>query len=404
MTQIVKLNPEEYGLQAKEAATIEKAFKPMIEKMVELEKEFNQVLGLAENGIDKDAVKAAKELRLKYVKTRTGTAEIHKTAKAYYLAGGRFVDGWKNAQLFASQGKEQELEKIEKHFENIEAARIQKIREERFEKLAAVGYMDNVPGVELMDEAVFENFLKGAEQQIKLREEAERQEAEARMKAEQEERVKNERKQVLFKYGNIVSPTFDFELLKTMSEEEFQKLIADLEGMKTRYEQEQKQREQEAEKARLEAEQNAIEARKAGEKLALRAKKLAPYITFIRDYDALLLLDDETFDLKIQELQDTAMAQIKFENEQREKNEKIAAELEAKNKAEQEADEKKREAEKVAAGMGEEERFKALLSDLYHAASRQDGKFTTEKGKVLFGKVVKLLAKIETFVNEEIKK
>lgn len=348
MTQIVKLNPEEYGLQAKEAATIEKAFKPMIEKMVELENEFNQVLGLAEKGIDKDAVKAAKELRLKYVKTRTGTAEIHKTAKAYYLAGGRFVDGWKNAQLFASQGKEQELEKIEKHFENIEAEKMQKIREERFEKLAAVGYMENVPGIELMEQGVFDAFLKGAEEQIKLREQAERQEAEARMKAEQEERIQNERKQVLFKYGNIVSLTFDFDLLKTMSEDEFQKLVSDLEGMKTRYEQEQKQREQEAEKARLEAEEVA-------------------------------------------------------KNERKER-ERIAAELEAKNKAEQDAIDKKREAEKLAAGLNEEERFKALLSDLYNAASRQDGKFTTEKGKILFGKVVTLLAKIETFVNEEIKK
>ena len=346
--ELVKVDPAEYGLQATEAATIEKAFLPMLEKMSELEEEFNDVMKMAASGIDKEAVKAAKDLRLKYVKTRTGTAEIHKTAKAYYLAGGRFVDGWKNAQLFASQGKEQELEKIEKHFEYIEAERIQKIKDQRYEQLHAVGYMDDLPGIELMDDSVFENFLKGAEQQIKLRQEAERQEAEARMKAEHEERIQNERKQILFKYGNLISPTFDFDVLKSISEDEFQEFVLELEVTKTRIEKEQKQREQEAERARLEAEQVA-------------------------------------------------------KNERKER-ERVAAELEAKNKAEREAALKRQEAERRALGLSEEEKFKILLSDLYSSALKHDGKFTTEKGKGLFSDVIKLITKIEKYVKEEIKK
>jgi hypothetical protein len=264
------------------------------------------------------------------------------------LAGGRFVDGWKNAQLFASQGKEQELEKIEKHFENIEAERIQKIREERNSKLAAVGYMENVPGIEMMEEGVFQAFLKGAEQQIKLREQAEKEEAEARMKKEQEDTLFESRKQYLFPYGGIIAPDFNFEPLRTMPEEDFKALLAGLRDEKEKQAAEQQQKAAEAEKARLEAEEVA-------------------------------------------------------KNERKER-ERIAAELEAKNKAEQDAANLKREAEQRAAGATDEERFKTLLSDLFNAAARQDQKFTTEKGVVLFGKVVKLLAKIETFVNEEIKK
>jgi hypothetical protein len=48
------------------------------------------------------------------MKIRTATLDIHKKQKAFYLAGGKFVDGWKNAQHFASMGKEEKLEEIEK--------------------------------------------------------------------------------------------------------------------------------------------------------------------------------------------------------------------------------------------------------------------------------------------------
>jgi len=46
-----------------------------------------------------------KELRLKYMKIRTATLDIHKKQKAFYLAGGRFVDGWMNASLMALSSK-----------------------------------------------------------------------------------------------------------------------------------------------------------------------------------------------------------------------------------------------------------------------------------------------------------
>lgn len=96
---IIKVDPKEYGLEAKEEKQVQEVFVPMLEKLVELEDEYNEVVS---QEMTPELTKQAKKLRLKFVKVRTDTAKIHKQAKAYYLAGGRFVDGWKNAQLQAS--------------------------------------------------------------------------------------------------------------------------------------------------------------------------------------------------------------------------------------------------------------------------------------------------------------
>ena len=187
--QLVKINPEEFGLQAIEASQVEAVFKPMLEKMSELETEFNEVMTLP---IEPTTIKLAKELRLKYVKIRTATADIHKQAKAYYLAGGRFVDGWKNAQLMASQGKEEALEKIEKHFENIEKERKEKLRAERWEKLQP--YIEIEPfGLGEMTETVWAALFNGTVSNHDTKIEAERKAEEERIAKEKEEAEERER-------------------------------------------------------------------------------------------------------------------------------------------------------------------------------------------------------------------
>jgi hypothetical protein len=107
------------------------------------------------------------------VKIRTGTGEIHKTAKAYYLAGGRFVDGWKNAQAFASQGKEETLLAIEQHFENLERERMRIIREERETELRL--YTEMLPeGLGSMTADTYAIYLQGVQTANAAKVEAER--------------------------------------------------------------------------------------------------------------------------------------------------------------------------------------------------------------------------------------
>ena len=181
---IVKIDHEEYGLQATEAKKIESAFVPMLEKMTELEDAFNEVIV---KDLIPETCAEARRLRLDYVKVRTATAAIHKKAKAYYLAGGRFVDGWKNAQLFAAQEKEERLKEIEEHFERIEAEKKRELGEKREAQIAPYGDFEGTDFSE-MDEAVWTNFLSGAKSAYEQRIAAEKKAEEERIAAEKAER------------------------------------------------------------------------------------------------------------------------------------------------------------------------------------------------------------------------
>ncbi len=196
--ELVKINPTEFGLTSETAKNIQDQFAPMLEKMVQLEDEYNQIVSLDIE--DVNTCKRAKELRNKYVKIRTATAEIHKQQKAFYLNGGRFVDGWKNAQIFASQGKESELEKIEKYQENKEKERLDQLQNDRISLI--LPYVNDTTGLQFgtMQADVFEAYLnakkKEHEDRIEAEKQAELQRIElARKEAEERDaqRIENER-------------------------------------------------------------------------------------------------------------------------------------------------------------------------------------------------------------------
>ena len=187
---IVKINPADYGLEESKARLIEQAFKPMIDKMVELEKEYNQIIKLP---LTPEACNQAHELRLKYVKVRTGTAVIHKKVKEFYVSGGRFVDGWKNSQLFASQGLEEKLKGIEDYYKNIEKERIATLQEERFNALNPYnpGFTPETLG-EMQDE-VWSNYFNGVKLAFEQRQAAEKKVEEERIAREKAEALERKR-------------------------------------------------------------------------------------------------------------------------------------------------------------------------------------------------------------------
>jgi len=61
MSELVKINAADYGLEETKAKQISEMFKPMLDTMESLEDEFNEVVKLK---IDDEACKLAKELRL----------------------------------------------------------------------------------------------------------------------------------------------------------------------------------------------------------------------------------------------------------------------------------------------------------------------------------------------------
>ncbi len=184
--EIVTIDPKEFGLTDETAKNIQDQFKPMLDKMVELEGEFNEVANLPID--DLNTSKKAKELRLKFVKVRTGTAEIHKAQKAFFLNGGRFVDGWKNAQLFASQGKELKLEAIENHFENLEKQRLEELQLERVELIRP--YVDDTTSLVLstMESDVWDAYFFTKKKHHEDKIEAEKQAEISRIEKEKAER------------------------------------------------------------------------------------------------------------------------------------------------------------------------------------------------------------------------
>ena len=256
-TNLVKINPEEFGLQANEAAQVEAVFKPMLEKMSELESEFNEVVNLP---IEPTTIKLAKELRLKYVKIRTATAEIHKKAKAYYLAGGRFVDGWKNAQLMASQGKEEKLEAIERYFENLEKERKLKLKTERWELLQK--YMEVEPfGLGEMTEQVWSALYNGTIEAYNAKIEAEKKAEQDRIEAEQKRLAEEIR--LIEENERLKKEATERELLaeieRKKQQAEIDKKNAEIEAQKKQQQEELRKQQEEADNERKRLEAIALE-------------------------------------------------------------------------------------------------------------------------------------------------
>lgn len=318
MTEIVKLDPREFGLEENKAKEIAAQFKPMLEKMEELEAEYNEVIKLPID--DPETAVKAKEIRLKYVKVRTGTAEIHKQQKAFYLAGGRFVDGWKNAQLFASQGIEDRLKEIETHQERLEAERKEKVRAARWVKLEP--YMETEPyGLAQMEEDVFNNLLAGAKAAHDQRIEAERKAEAERIERERLDKREQQRRVEIAPYLQFAKSAPE---IRELSDTKYDELLTSLKKAKAEYDAEQEKIRQENERLRKDAE--AERERQA----AIEAKRKAQEEKDRKEREEKARKEREAYEAKLKKERDERAA--------------IEAEMQARKDAEEKA--KKEEAER----------------------------------------------------------
>lgn len=129
MESVEEIKAENFGIEEIKANQIKAQFQPMLDKMDELEKKANKVFKIKK--ITPEVEAQAKEVRLEYVKVRTGTAEIHKKQKAFYLQAGRYVDSFKNVQLFAAEGVEARLKEIENNTAIKAAEKLEKLNNRR---------------------------------------------------------------------------------------------------------------------------------------------------------------------------------------------------------------------------------------------------------------------------------
>lgn len=141
-----------------------------------------------------------KELRLKIMKNRTqGLTKWKEKEKAFYLAGGNFIQAIYNKEVAVNEEMESKLMEAEKFFENQEKERLALLKKEREELLQP--FVETLPNdLETLDQDVFDSFLDTKKKQHAEKIEAERLEAERiekerleREKEIEEQRLENER-------------------------------------------------------------------------------------------------------------------------------------------------------------------------------------------------------------------
>lgn len=272
-TEIVKIDPVEYGLDTTKAKSIEDSFLP---KIAERDGYVSVYENILTKEITETVCKEAVELGKKLVKVRTGIIAIHKVEKEYYLNAGRFVDAYKNKLIKPIEQMEDKLEEVAKHFEEKKKAAEQKIIDERNGIIESLGG-STFPNIQHMDQKSFDLFVKGLEAQKKEKDEAERLEAERiekeRLESVEKERVLNERKLLLLAFH-----AYDISLIKEnltdINDDQFQKLIQRGQKAKDKFTEDQEKLKIENEKLKKQAEIDAkVAAEKAAENERLRKQE-----------------------------------------------------------------------------------------------------------------------------------
>jgi hypothetical protein len=183
--KIIKLDPTEYGLDENRAKEVEVAFTPAIIERDALLDVYQNLLTLE---ITPAVCEQAGELRKKLVKIRTNIGRIHQSEKAFYLAGGKFVDAWKNKNIAPIEMMESNLSDIELHYVRIENARISALGEERSQLVAK--YTTAIPsGLAMMEQETFDSLLLGIKAGYEAKIKAEKELAEEMERKKEADRI-----------------------------------------------------------------------------------------------------------------------------------------------------------------------------------------------------------------------
>lgn len=331
MNELVKVDPKEYGLEETQATEITKGLQTILEERAVLIDNYKETIALE---ITEESLPIFKALRLQIVKNRTQGLKVwHKANKAYFLAGGNFVQEIYNKEVIENERMESQLMDAEKHFENLENERIEKLSAERSE--LCMPYVDDIslilPDLGTMQTALWDNYIVG-------------------LKASFEARKKEEKK------------IEDERIAAEKAEIERQKAI-EVENARLKDEAEANEKKQEAERlereilAKIEAEQLAkVEARR-----------------------------------KAQEEKERAEYEVKLKAE-REEKERIENELKAKKEAEQKAIEQAEALKQSELSKGDSDKVKDLINDL--TALKTKYSFKSAKNAKMYVQVNELLDKV----------
>ncbi len=309
-TALVKKENEQLkGLEESKAAQIKAVFQPMVEMLESFEEKYKGITALK---ISPDKCKQAKRLRIDIARVRIDADKVRKVQKEEYLRAGQAIQGVYNILKFAVVDKEEKLKDIELHYEKIEEAKIDALREERETELFK--YNADLPSGNLgeMEESVWINYINGVRLNDEAIKEAERKAEEERIEAERIDNLHDERKNSILPLWNFVDYNLQEKNFGMFSESAWSDIVKQLEEL------DKKDKEKQA-KIKADNERLRIEAEKA-EKKRLADQKKADALR--KKQDAIL----KAARAKQEADQLRADGMLKAEREKREKIEREAAE------------------------------------------------------------------------------
>jgi len=306
MGELVKINASDYGLEETKAEEIKKGLKSILAERDILSEEYDKCVVME---IVPANISIFKDLRLRIRDNRTKGIEVwHKNNKAYFLAGGNFVDAIKRKEVAENERMEEKLLDAEKFLENQERERLEKLRSDRLEQLKPYTEIEPL-ALGHMEQTVFDNLLAGfkvayevriaaekkAEDDRIAREKAEADAREAqrleniRLQKEAEEREKlmiAERKKAEAEKQRLLKKQEEERETARKEQEKKDRIIAEqnAKAIQEKKEAEERERKLREEKERIEREAKdketarlkAIEDEKKARAKAEQAAKLAP--------------------------------------------------------------------------------------------------------------------------------
>lgn len=315
----------DYGLEEKQSTEITKGLSTILEERELLTEAYKDVITLE---ITEENQKTFKELRLQIRDNRTkGIEKWRKTNKAYFLAGGNFVQAIYNKEVIENERMEAKLMEAEKHFENLEAEKMEKLHAERKKLILPYEENDTLKDLGHMEQQMFDNLLLGAKTSHENRIAAAKKVEEERIAKEEAEKLHAERKELLLPYWNHVPIMNKDDNFSKFTNVEWDALIKYCKEEKEKEEAKQLETQKENERLQKEAESKAKRDSK-------RNEELMPYIIYIRKYDWMLNLEEVLYEKEFSELVQAKKENEEFLREEAEKEQKKKDEAEGKRLAE----------------------------------------------------------------------
>lgn len=380
-TEVAVIKAEDFGLSKVQSETITEGLQTILDERKILTESYKLVI-VAE--LNDETIEQAKKLKLKIRDNRTkGLEKWHEGQKAYWLAGGKFVDATRRVHVIENERMEAALDEIVRHHEIKEKKRLDKVETARKELLAGFpdlnpAYLDNVRD---MTDDMFANFYKEQNELKAFRELKAKEAAEAQKLIDEKAALETKRRSETVKIANFIDD-YDTLVFADLKELDFVNLVRL--AFKKQADEKARLAKAEAENERLKKEADekaAADKKAAAEKAAIttaRNQELRPYIVFIRDYPAMLEMEEAAYQKEFAEIKKGAELQWEEDREQlrnkaiedqaREEAMQKEAEIKAKAAAEKAATEKaeadKAKAEADALAMDDEQKWDNFLNDM----------------------------------------